>query len=172
MSGGPLDSGDEVVVLVDDTDRVVGAATRRAMRNRRLLHRATYVLVFDSAGRLYVQRRTTTKDVYPGYLDPAAGGVVLVGESYLDSARRELAEELGIRGVSLSAHGAFRFEDPASRVWGRVFSCVWEGPLVLQAEEVAEVIRMAPAAVLASPEPVTPDGREALRRYLADAGTA
>ncbi|NIR17298.1 MAG: NUDIX domain-containing protein, partial [Desulfobacterales bacterium] len=67
----------------------------------RLPHRATYILVFNSGGELYVQKRTQTKDVFPGYYDVAAGGVVLAGESYEEGAVRELLEELGIRGTPL-----------------------------------------------------------------------
>ena len=52
-----------------------------------LPHRSTYVLVFNSQGDLYVQKRTLTKDVFPGYFDVAAGGVVLAGETYVAGGR-------------------------------------------------------------------------------------
>ena len=42
------------------------------------------------------------RDVFPGYYDIAAGGVVLAGETYEAGARRELAEEVGIRDVPLA----------------------------------------------------------------------
>ena len=77
---------------------VVGQATRREVRARRLLHRFSSVLCRDAAGRLYVHRRTDDKDVYPGMYDTAAGGVLAAGETYLEAARRELAEELGVTG--------------------------------------------------------------------------
>ena len=52
--------------------------------------------------------------------------------------------------------------------WGRVFSCVYDGELVLQPEEVesgeflpvAEILRRAQTA------PYTPDGIYVLRRHL------
>jgi 8-oxo-dGTP pyrophosphatase MutT (NUDIX family) len=172
--GGAGDAGGsnpalERVCIVDERNRVVGQVARQVMRRRRLLHRATYVLVFNSQGQLHVQERTPTKDVYPGRLDAATGGVVLAGESYEEGAERELAEELGIRGVPLTAHGDFYFEDEWSRVWGRIFSCRHDGPVVLQAAEVAGVRMMTPAEVLASPpERFTPDGLDALRRLLSE----
>lgn len=158
---------DEQVLIVDEANRPVGVAPRWEMRAQGLPHRATYVLVFNSAGELHVQRRTLTKDVYPGYLDPAAGGVVLAGESYEVSAERELAEEMGIRGVTLTAAFDFWFDEPPVRVWGRVFVCRYDGPLALQEEEVAGVCFLTPEAVLTSVEPVTPDGLVVVRRYLA-----
>jgi len=93
-----IEPGDELLDVVDDRDRVVGQASRREVRRRRLLHRFSSVLCFDGAGRVYVHRRTDDKDVYPGMYDTAAGGVLAAGETYLEAARRELAEELGVVG--------------------------------------------------------------------------
>jgi 8-oxo-dGTP pyrophosphatase MutT (NUDIX family) len=162
-----MDAADEIVAIVDEQNRVVGSATRREMRARRVLHRACYILVFSSKGELFLQQRTLTKDVYPGYYDPTSGGVVLAGESYDESARRELEEELGIRGVPLQPLFDLYFEDAAVRVWGRAYSCVYDGPVVLQAEEVAggrflpveEILR------LAGSKPFTPDGLHVLKLY-------
>ena len=110
----------ESVIIVDDRNRVVGAAPRQEMRRRRLPHRATFILVFDSKGQLLVQKRTLTKDLYPGYFDLAAGGVVVEGESYEDSAEREAEEELGIRGKPIEPQFDFYFEDAGNRCFGRV----------------------------------------------------
>lgn len=157
---------DEIVALVDEGNRVIGSAPRSRMRAERLLHRATYVFVFHPGGDLYVQRRTLTKDVYPGYLDPCAGGVVLAGESYEEGARRELEEELGVGETPLAAHGDFLFESPESRGWGRIFSCVWGGALRLQASEVAGVELMPVERILreGTGGGFTPDGLVALGR--------
>lgn len=162
------DPADERVAIVDERNRVVGEASRREMRAGNLIHRATYVLVFDPAGRLCFQRRTRTKDVYPGCWDVAAGGVVRAGESYEESAARELAEELGIRGVVLAPLFDFFHDAPENRVWGRAFRCVWDGPLVLQETEVeaAEWVSPAEAPERAKREPFTPDGVALLRRVV------
>jgi 8-oxo-dGTP pyrophosphatase MutT (NUDIX family) len=160
------DPGAELVAIVDERNRVIGTATRREMRRQGLPHRSTYILVLDSRGRIYVQKRTMTKDVYPGYNDPVAGGVVLAGESYEDGAARELEEELGITGVPLQALFDFWFEDGPIRVWGRAFVCRWDGPLRLQAEEVEAVIRMTPGEILTSSELFTPDGLLVVRRSI------
>jgi 8-oxo-dGTP pyrophosphatase MutT (NUDIX family) len=159
------DPGFELVTIVDEHNQVTGAVTRREMRLRGLPHRSTYILVLDSRGRVYVQKRTMTKDVYPGFYDPVAGGVVLAGESYEDGAIRELEEEMGIAGAPLKPLFDFWFEDKTIRVWGRAFLCRWGGPLCLQAEEVEGVTMMAPEEILSSAEPFTPDGLLVVRRY-------
>jgi isopentenyl-diphosphate delta-isomerase type 1 len=82
--------------VCDESDRVVGVATRGEIHQRRLMHRAVHVFVFNSKGELYVQRRSNSKDRFPGLLDSSAAGHVDAGESYERAAQRELMEELGL----------------------------------------------------------------------------
>ena len=161
-----MNPAEELVVIVDRDNLVTGSVTRREMRAKGLVHRASYIAIFNSKGELLVQRRTMTKDVYPGLFDPVAGGVVQYGESYEESAVRELAEEMGIEGVALQAQFDFYFQDGACSVWGRLFRCLWDGPVVPQPEEVAEVVMFTPAAILAEPAKYTPDGYYAIARLL------
>ena len=165
-----MGAADEIVAIVDEHNTVVGAVPRREMRAKRLPHRSTYILVFNSRGELYIQKRTMTKDVFPGYYDTAAGGVVLAGESYEQGAERELEEEMGIRAVPLTPLFDFYFEHEHTRVWGRAFSCGYDGEVVLQAEEVESGAFVPIPEVLrrAETEPFTPDGMYVLRRYLAE----
>lgn len=167
-----MNPADEIVVIVDEQNTVVGAAPRHQMRAQSLPHRSTYILVFNSQGDLYVQKRTMIKDIFPGYYDPAAGGVVLAGESYDASAQRELFEEMGIRDVPLTAQFTFYYTDERTRVWGAVYTCVYDGPLVLQVEEVesGEFVPVADILRRAETQPYTPDGLYVLRRYLAQQG--
>jgi isopentenyldiphosphate isomerase len=159
---------DEIVVVVDEQNNVVAAVPRREMRAKRLPHRSTYILVFNAQGDLYVQKRTMTKDLYPGYYDLAAGGVVLAGESYEVSAERELAEELGIRNVPLTWLFTFYYADLYTRVWGGVFSCVYDGAIVLQEEEIESgaFVPLSDVTRRVQLEPFTPDSLYVLSRYL------
>lgn len=157
----------EIVQIVDRDDREIGAVARHIMRRQRLIHRASHVLVFNGGGELFIQKRTMTKDMYPGFFDVAAGGVVLAGESYEQSARRELEEELGIR-AKIKYLFAQYYEDETNRVWGRTFSCTHEGPFTLQPEEVEDgwFMTIEAALALSKKEPFTPDGLELLKRTL------
>ncbi len=168
-----MSAAEEIVAIVDENNTVVGSAPRKEMRAKALPHRATYVLVFNSRGHLYVQKRTLTKDVFPGYYDPAAGGVVLAGEEYEQGAVREVEEEMGIRGVPLTPLFRFYHRETHNRVWGAAFSCVYDGEIVLQEEEVESGAFMAVPDILhlAQTEPFTPDGLYVLQRYLAECQT-
>ncbi|MEX6501557.1 NUDIX hydrolase [Pseudomonas sp. 25A3E] len=159
----------EVIAWVDADDRLLGALPRAELRERGLIGRGTFILLFNSAGELCVHRRTLSKALYPGYWDVAAGGMVLADESYAESAARELAEELGIGGVELREHERFFFDQLDNRLWCAVFSAVSDAPLRLQPEEVLEARFIAPEQALdeALAKPYCPDSLEALRRYLA-----
>ena len=160
----------EEVVIVDEKNHVVGRAFRSVMRKRGLIHRAAYVLVFNSRGQLFVQERTLAKDIFPGYRDLCAGGVVLAGESYEESAARELGEELGVRDAELKYLFDFYGEYLGQKVWGRAFSCTAEGPFTLQPEEVSggsfhsidSVMEMVGQGIC------TPDSVYVLLRHLED----
>ncbi|MFB1114977.1 NUDIX hydrolase YfcD [Dickeya dadantii] len=159
-------AGTEWVDIVDENNEVIAQSSRQQMRAQHLRHRATYIVVHDGMGKILVQRRTETKDFYPGWLDATAGGVVQSGENLLESARREAEEELGIAGVPFAEHGLFYYESDDCRVWGALFSCVMHGPFALQAEEIDEVSWLTPEEITARCDEFTPDSLKALSLWL------
>ncbi len=87
----------EILEVVDSDDRVLRTATRAEIHKNMLQHRAVHIFVFNSSGDMYVQRRASSKDRHPLKLDSSAAGHVDPGETYRETAERELQEELGIR---------------------------------------------------------------------------
>lgn len=164
----PYAPSEEIVVIVDRDNKPIGTVTRKIMRQQHLIHRASYILVFNTEGELFIQKRTRTKDVYPGYWDLAAGGVVLANESYEEGARRELQEELGIEAKLRPLFDQY-YEDDNNRVWGRIFACTHNGPFALQKEEIdgGHFITLSEIEALNAVEPVTPDGMALLKRLPA-----
>jgi isopentenyldiphosphate isomerase len=165
MPANSPNPAEEIVEIVDRDNNSIGAVSRRIMRQQGLIHRASYILVFNRNGELFLQKRTMSKDIYPGFWDLAAGGVVLAGESYEESAKRELREELGVAGVQLRRLFDQYYEDENNKVWGRIFACTSEGPFTLQAEEIdyGRFMSLAEIEQLHQTEPVTPDGMALLR---------
>jgi 8-oxo-dGTP pyrophosphatase MutT (NUDIX family) len=160
-------SQDEMVAVVDTENNVIDAVPRAVMRRQGLIHRATYILVFSSRGELFVQERTMTKDIFPGFYDLCTGGVVLAGEDYKPSALRELREEIGVSASGFTALFDFYGEYAGQKVWGRAFTVVSDGPFTLQAEEVSAGAFYSREEVeeLIREKPCTPDSVYVYRRF-------
>jgi isopentenyl-diphosphate Delta-isomerase len=89
----------EILEVVDSYDNVIGTATRAQIHRNGLKHRAVHIFVFNTAGAVYVQRRSASKDRHPLKLDSSAAGHVDPGETYRETAERELQEELSINAA-------------------------------------------------------------------------
>jgi 8-oxo-dGTP pyrophosphatase MutT (NUDIX family) len=103
------------------------------MRAQILPHRATFVVVeHPDTNNFYVQKRTLTKDVFPGFFDPCPGGVVQADEpDSLLSATREIEEEMGITGVQLTHLFNAYYDDQSVKLWCHVFHTMYKGDLVI-----------------------------------------
>lgn len=83
--------------LVDEDGNIIGAATRGECHSgSKKLHPVVHLHVFNSEGKLYLQKRPEWKDIQPGKWDTAVGGHVDLGESVEMALKREVREELGI----------------------------------------------------------------------------
>ncbi|MEW6278722.1 MAG: NUDIX domain-containing protein [Candidatus Eremiobacterota bacterium] len=160
---------DERVDLVDESNRVVGQASRREVRSQNLLHRGVGVLVQNSLGQVYVHRRTLTKDVFPGLYDMFVGGVVESGESYDSAARREVEEELGIPDSDPEFLFEHLYQGPRNRSFIRVYRVRWDGAVRHQETEIewGEWLDHDRLRGWAREVEVVPDGLEVFHRYLA-----
>lgn len=130
---------EEIFDIVDELDRVVGQAPRWRVHAQGLRHRAVHVLVGDTSGRVYLQKRADTKDNHPGVWDSSCSGHVDSGEGYLAAAVRELGEELGIE---LESPLVELFGIPAGPETGnefvRVFTCSHSGAVRPDPTEISD----------------------------------
>lgn len=163
---------EEHVAVYDAEGYAVGSASRSRMRAEGLWHAASSVLVLSrDRRRIFVHRRTDTKDIYPGLYDCWAGGVVAAGEDPDDTATRELAEELGIQATRIRPVRRTVHESGLVRFHAFLYEVEWDGHLTLQPEEVAEGWWMRVEELrerLSDPEwPLVPDGRQFITEWFA-----
>ena len=128
---------EEIFDVVNDRDEVVGRNTRAEVHRLALQHRAVHILVFNSRGEIFLQKRSLKKDCFPGAWDSSAAGHLDCGEDYDACAVRELREELGItltRPLIRLFKLAAAPETGMEHVW--VYRCDHEGPFTLHPDEI------------------------------------
>ena len=112
----------EIFDIVDRDDKVIGQATREECHNNnKIIHRGVFIIVINDKNEILIQKRTADKDLYPSLLDVSAAGHVKTGETYEETARRELKEELGIKPNQLSYIGKIFFEQEKETEFDAIF---------------------------------------------------
>ena len=128
---------EEIFDVVNEFDLVVGQKPRSEVHRLGLMHRATHVLVFNSSGEVFLQKRSMKKDRQPGLWDSSASGHLDQGEEYDACAVREVREELGLE-LKAAPERLFKLaaseQTDQEHVW--VYRSQAEGPFSLHPEEI------------------------------------
>ena len=129
---------DEIFDVVDSEDMVIGKASRLQVHNNDLMHRSVHILVFNSTGSLFLQKRAMVKDESPGLWDSSAAGHVESGEDYISCAKRELNEELSLSDVQLDE--VLFIPAQSTTFWEhvRVYKCVTDSNICVNKNEISE----------------------------------
>src|SRR5688500_8369765 len=98
----------ESVVLVNESDEVIGSAPKLDAHRDGLLHRAFSVFIRDHDGRILLHRRADGKYHSGGLWTNACCGHPRPGEETAAAAERRLLEEMGI-GTDLAEAGVFTY---------------------------------------------------------------
>jgi isopentenyl-diphosphate delta-isomerase type 1 len=168
---------EEIFDVVNESDEVIGQAPRSEVHRRKLHHRAVHVLVFNTRGELFLQKRSMKKDCYPGAWDSSASGHLDRGEDYDVCAVREVREELGVQLPAVPRR-LFKIDSCAETgqefVW--IYQCQHEGPFDLHPEEIERGAWFKPAEISRWMEEKPDEFASALiliwRRWLKEFGQA
>ena len=134
---------EELVVLINENDEVLGLMDKLEAHENGLLHRAFSVFLFNQAGEMLLQRRAAGKYHSPNQWTNAVCSHPRDGESYKEAALRRLSEELGI-DTQIEEKFFFIYKaDVGGNLWehelDHVFTGLYEGDFNLNQEEVSEV---------------------------------
>lgn len=128
---------EEIFDVVNESDEVIAQMPRSQVHLEGRRHRAVHVLVFNKRGEIFLQKRSMSKDTFPGLWDSSASGHLNSGEEYDLCAVREVWEEIGL---TLKAPPPRLFRVEACLETGQEFVWVYqveaEGPFVLHPEEI------------------------------------
>lgn len=142
--------------VCDEQGNPTGEIVARDRAHREgIRHRTAHVWVVRRVGgrwQVLLQKRSEDKDSFPGKYDTSSAGHIPAGDAPLDSALRELAEELGICAAPEQLRFAGNFDIRYEKTFhGRAFRdnefahvFVYMEPvdisaLTLQADEVSRV---------------------------------
>ena len=146
----------ELFDVIDSKGNPTGQIVSREKAHAEgIMHRTAHIWIIremDGRVQILLQRRSQNKDSFPGKFDTSSAGHIQAGDEPLESALRELKEELGISAAPEQLHFAGTF--PISFVkefYGKVFRdeevafvYIYKEPvntdeLILQKEEVETV---------------------------------
>lgn len=160
----------ELLDIVDENGQPTGEVVDREFAHRNgIRHRTSHVWVsrvkrdcrknieeitFNDL-EMMLQRRSDTKDSNPGKLDISSAGHIKAGTGYVDSAIRELQEELGITATPSELifcgkkrvsymkkfYGEEFFDNQVSNVY-IMYKDIDAADIKFQVEEVSEVLWM------------------------------
>jgi isopentenyldiphosphate isomerase len=120
----------ELFPIVDEEGNTIGIATRQECHSgTKLLHPVVHLHIVDCDNRLYLQKRSISKDIQPGKWDTAVGGHVGPGEPVGEALRREANEELGITNFCPEFVEKYVFESEIEKELVHVYKTVYEGPI-------------------------------------------
>ena len=157
----------ELFEVLDREGRYLGIMPRAQVHRTGQWHRSVHVFLFDAEGRLWIQRRAATKDLFPNRWDLSVGEHLRAGESFARGALRGLAEELGLPAVLLEPLGGTRtycFDGTERGIHDhelqQTFRATWSGTPEADGVEVA-ALACVDAATLAewiarAPQEFTP----------------
>ncbi len=132
------DANTEYLDVVDENNNVIGKETRANIHKQQLFHRAVHIIVLNSKGEMFIQKRSHLKDSYPKHWDVSAAGHLNVGESYEDAAIRELEEELGVKGVELSFVGDIKGCPETDYEFIRIYKCIYDSEMNINPDEIID----------------------------------
>jgi len=159
---------DERFPIVDKNDQIVGYAKRSEVHGNNLRHRAVHILIFNQAGDVYLQQRSRWKDRHPLKWDSSAAGHVAAGESYDDTARRELKEELGVL-VALQKIAKLPASQKTDQEFVWLYRGVASGDVVPDKSEIEQGAFLPPTVIdgwtSARPEDFAPGFLECWKTY-------
>lgn len=130
---------DEWFDLVTPGGKRLGRAPRSVChRGPGLLHPVVHLHVTDGEGRLYLQKRSSSKKIQPGKWDTSVGGHVDAGEEIDAALKREAREELEIEGFSPRFITRYVWESEQESELVHVFTAEWRGEIRFDPLEIEE----------------------------------
>ncbi|WP_245637118.1 isopentenyl-diphosphate Delta-isomerase [Burkholderia singularis] len=144
MNGKAKEAGkmDEMLILVDRSDKPLGFDTKTRIHQIGALHRAFSIFIFDHQNRLLLQRRALRKYHSAGLWSNSCCGHPRHGEELEAAVSRRLREEMGVdcqmRKVTALTYRAELPNGLIEHEYDHIFAGTLDGEPVANPDEVAD----------------------------------
>src|SRR3989338_2960599 len=157
---------DEILSIVNENDGVIGKAGRKDVLIKKLLHRSVSVVVKNLRGEILVTKRSANVDSFPNMIDARVAGRVKAGETYDETAIRELSEEVRIENPKIKF--LFKKLFPEYHAFRSIYECIYGGKLRLQKEEAAwaKFLPISELKEMMAKKDFSPSSRAVLEEYF------
>lgn len=161
---------DEILTVVDEDDNEIGKAPYSEIVSKKLITRSSNIFILNSQGKLFVHKRSSSLNLYPGMWDVKVGGSLSYPEGYEEAAVRELREETGINLTADKLEFLFRakFRSNVHKTNRKVYRIIYDGKIIIQKEEIedSKFVTLKDAEKMAKGELLSPSAREVFERYI------
>ncbi len=124
--------------IIDKSGKIIGKAAREEChRDKSLAHCTVHVLVFNSKGELFLQKRSMDKDIQPGKWDTSVGGHVNLGETFDQAVKREIREELGVNVPVEHIYDYWMYSEIETE-YVHTYVCTYDGDIKIDTKEISE----------------------------------
>jgi isopentenyl-diphosphate delta-isomerase len=143
----PAVSEDMILDQVDQTDVPIGQVRREDVFAKHASFRVAHVLIFDSKGRLLLQRLALGRKRNPGAWGSSVASYLFASESYEAAASRRVQEELGVAAPPLTFVGKTEMIDDGCHKFISVFTMNDDGPFVPDQSHIEELEFVPPLLI-------------------------
>ena len=120
-----MDRKEEMLPIVEPSGVVTGQMARSyAHSGTFLLHPVVHLHIIDRYGRVFLQKRAASKDLFPGRWDTAVGGHIGYGESISEALAREAQEELNFYDFNPVFIDSYEYQSTTEKELICVFACI------------------------------------------------
>lgn len=128
---------DEFLETFDLNGNFLGLKKRsECHKNPNIAHKAVHILVFKNENEIFLQKRSSKKDLYPLCWDTSVGGHLSIGEDYITAGIRECKEELGFEPKNLKFLYRYTAHLPSEIELVETYSTFYDGSFLLTVKKL------------------------------------